>query len=60
MPHLGAVVHAISHGNCERISEFHTKFFDRPAPDEPVIEAIRITAAVKSLPSTEKSETETA
>lgn len=43
---LGAVVHAISYGNCERINEYHRKLHDPPASDSPVIEGIRITAAV--------------
>lgn len=46
--HLGAVVHAISYGNCERINEFHSKLFDHPAPNEAVISSVRITAAVGS------------
>lgn len=58
--HLGAVVHAISYGNCERINEFHTKLFDRPAPNEPTIDGIRITAAINSLPGTVKEEAEKA
>jgi hypothetical protein len=51
--HLGAIVHAINYGNCERICEFHTKFYDRPAPDQPIIEAIKVTAAVKFLKEAE-------
>ena len=51
--HLGAVVHAINYGNCERICEFHSKFYDRPAPDQPIIEAIKVTAAVKFLKEAE-------
>ena len=47
--HLGAVVHAISYRTCERIREFHSKFYDRPAPDQPIIESIKVTAAVKFL-----------
>ena len=58
--HLGAVVHAINYGNCERINEYHVKLYDRSAPDQPIIEAIRVTAAVKFLAGTEKAETETA
>jgi hypothetical protein len=51
--HLGAVVHAINYGNCERIREFHSKFYDRPAADQPIIEAIKVTAAVKFLKEAE-------
>jgi len=58
--HLGAVVHAISYGNCERINEYHAKHYDRPAPNEPVIEGIRITAAIKSLTGIENAQTEEA
>ena len=47
--HLGAVVHAINYGNCGRICEFHAKFHDRPAFDQPIIESIKVTAAVKFL-----------
>jgi hypothetical protein len=43
---LVAVVHAINYGNCERITEYHRKLHDMPAPDSPVIESIKITAAV--------------
>jgi hypothetical protein len=43
---LGAVVHAISYGNCERITEYHRKLHDPPTSDLPVIETIKITAAV--------------
>jgi hypothetical protein len=39
-------VHAINYGNCERIDEYHRKLHDPPALDSPVIEAIKITAAV--------------
>lgn len=51
--HLGAVVHAINYGNCERICEFHSKFYDLPAPEQPIIEAIKVTAAVKFLKEAE-------
>jgi hypothetical protein len=45
--HLGAVVQAISSGNCGRIREFHSRLYDRPQLNEPVIESIiTITAAV--------------
>lgn len=44
--HLGAVVHAISYRNCERITEFHRKLHDPPEADSPVIEGIKITAAI--------------
>jgi len=44
--HLGAIVHAISFGNCERIREFHAKLHDRPEPTEPIIESITITSAI--------------
>jgi hypothetical protein len=44
--HLGAIVHAISNGNCERINEYHAKLYDRPAVTEPIIESVRITAAI--------------
>jgi hypothetical protein len=53
--HLGAVVHAINYGNCERICEVHAKFYDRPAPDQPIIEAIKVTAAVKFLAGAENA-----
>jgi len=43
---LGAVVHAINYGNCERFTEYHRKLHDAPGSDSPVIEGIRITAAV--------------
>lgn len=42
---LGPVVHAISFGNCERIREYHPKLYDPPAPGEPLIDKIHITAA---------------
>ena len=51
--YLGAVVHAISYRTCEHIREFHTKFYDRPADGEPIIESIKITAAVKFLKEAE-------
>ncbi len=44
--HLAEVVHAISYRNCERITEFHTKHHDRPAATDPIIESVRITAAI--------------
>jgi hypothetical protein len=44
--HLGAIVHAINYGNCERIDEYHAKLYDRPAADAPIIESVRITAAI--------------
>ena len=44
--HLGAIVHAISYGNCERIGEYHSKLYDRPPASEPIIESITITAAI--------------
>ncbi len=44
--HLGAVVHAISYGNCERINEYHAKHYDRPAANDPIIESVTITAAI--------------
>lgn len=44
--HLGAIVHAINYGNCERIYEYHSKIYDRPAPNEAVIESVTITAAI--------------
>ena len=50
---LASVVHAISFRSCERIREFHTKFHDQPAKDQPVIESIKVTAAVKFLAETE-------
>ena len=43
---LGAIVHAISYGNCERINEYHAKFYDRPAANVPIIESVTITAAL--------------
>lgn len=44
--HLGAVVHALSYGNCERINEYHAKLYDRPAANDPIIESVTITAAI--------------
>jgi hypothetical protein len=44
--HLGAIVHAISFGNCERIHEYHRKLYDPPEPNEPIIESITITSAI--------------
>lgn len=44
--HLGAIVRAINHGNCERITEYHRKLYDPPASDAPIVESIKITAAV--------------
>lgn len=46
---LEPVVHAISFGNCERLTEFHAKLHDRPASGEPLIESIRITSADEKL-----------
>jgi hypothetical protein len=42
---LWPVVDAISHGNCERIREYHPKLYDHPALGEPLIEKVQITAA---------------
>jgi len=42
---LWPVVDAISHGNCERIREYHPKLYDQPAQGEPLIEKVQITAA---------------
>lgn len=44
--HLGAIVHAISYGNCERINEYHAKMYDAPAADAPIVESVTITAAI--------------
>jgi hypothetical protein len=44
--HLREIVHAISYGNCERITEYHAKLYDKPAPDQPIIESVKITAAI--------------
>ena len=44
--HLGAIVHAIHYGTCERINEYHAKLYDRPAPNEPIIESVTITSAI--------------
>jgi hypothetical protein len=44
--HLGAIVHAINYGNCERINEYHAKLYDRPGADYPIIESVRIIAAI--------------
>jgi hypothetical protein len=41
---LGAIVHAINYGNCERITEYHPKLYERPAANEPIIESVKITA----------------
>ncbi len=43
---LGAIVHAITSGRCERINEYHRKLYDPPSQDAPVIESIKITAAI--------------
>lgn len=43
---LGAIVHAISSGSCERIHEYHSTLYDAPATNEPVIESITITSAI--------------
>jgi len=44
--HLGAIVHAINYGNCERINEYHAKLYDQPAATEPIIESVTITAHI--------------
>jgi hypothetical protein len=44
--HLGAIVQAISLGNCERIHEYHRKLYDSPGPNQPIIESITITSAI--------------
>lgn len=44
--HLGAIVHAINYGNCERITEYHAKLHDLPEPNAPIVESVRITAAI--------------
>jgi len=44
--HLGAIVHALSYGNCERMNEYHSKLYDRPAANDPIIESVTITAAI--------------
>jgi hypothetical protein len=44
--HLGAIVHALSFGNCERIHEYHRKLYDPPEPNAPIIESITITSAI--------------
>jgi hypothetical protein len=43
--HLAPIVHAINFGTCERIREYHSKLYDPPAKDAPIIQAIKITAA---------------
>ena len=43
---LGAIVHAISSGSCERIHEFHKKLHDAPTADEPIIDSIKIISAI--------------
>jgi hypothetical protein len=43
--HIGAIVDAISAGNCERIQEYHRKLYDPADPGAPVIDSITITAA---------------
>ena len=43
--HLGAVVEAISAGNCERIREYHRKLYDAPDPGAPLIDSVTITVA---------------
>lgn len=45
---LSALVHAISYGNCSRITEYHPKLFDKPAPGAAVIQSVKITAAISS------------
>lgn len=40
--HLGAVVQAIFIGQCGRIREYHSKFYDPPARGTPLIEKIEI------------------
>lgn len=44
--HLGAIVHAIANGNCARITEYHAKLYDRPGADAPIIESVKVTAAI--------------
>lgn len=46
---LGPIVHAISFGNCERITQYHPKLYDAPAQGEPLIEKIQITTADEKL-----------
>jgi len=43
---LGAIVRALSDGNCGRITEYHRKLHDPPPPGAPVIDSIKITAAI--------------
>lgn len=43
----------LNYGNCERVCEFHSKFYDLPAPDQPIIEAIKVTAAVQFVKEAE-------
>ena len=42
---LAEVVHAISAGTCGRIREYHSKLYDPPPPDAPLIQEITIIAA---------------
>jgi hypothetical protein len=42
---LEPVVHAISYGDCDRICEFDSRQYDKPAQGEPLIEFIEITVA---------------
>ena len=52
--YLDAVVHAIEHGSCVRISEYHPRKFDRPAPDAPFIESIEVVAAERAATAEDK------
>jgi hypothetical protein len=46
---LESVVHAISFGNCERLTEYNSKLYDAPAQGEPLIEKINIVTADEKL-----------
>ena len=39
---LDPVVHAIAHGSCGRITEFHPRRHEKPAGDDPIIESVEI------------------
>jgi hypothetical protein len=44
--HVGAIVHPINYDNCERISEYHAKLYDRRGANDPIIESVTITTHI--------------
>lgn len=46
---LAPVVHAISFGNCERITEFSAREHDKPDAGEPLIESIEFVTADEKI-----------